>query len=232
MAGMGGMVGGLGGLNKIEDRQRSKGDDELDPYVKCTLLPMKMDKETEDCKDAGPNPKWDATHKNVLRFQVKAGKHSDASIEPRLRVEVFDEDMGIDDFLGQAIVPLWALVDPASYAHKIRMQQQKEKEKKIDAVLNEAKQSRDALKASMGIQAKATVEEIRPVKPSGAGPPTPCVPPRVTPRAWPVPPPHQLPSCFSLAATATEKTLTCLAVTVTASESGANEKNAAYRAAI
>jgi|EP01047_Picozoa_sp_COSAG01_P063171 hypothetical protein len=171
MAGMGGMVGGLGGLNKIEDRQRSKGDDELDPYVKCTLLPMKMDKETEDCKDAGPNPKWDATHKNVLRFQVKAGKHSDASIEPRLRVEVFDEDMGIDDFLGQAIVPLWALVDPASYAHKIRMQQQKEKEKKIDAVLNEAKQSRDALKASMGIQAKATVEEIRPVKPSGAGPP-------------------------------------------------------------
>ena len=136
------MGSGLGVQDYVEDRERTKGVDDLDPYVKCILLPFGLEKETEDAKDAGrkkrsspvacvskvcpekllvvtDNPDWtrvDGKGKSIFRNKMtftvkhKAAVKCDPGLEPKLKIEAWDDDVGVDDFLGQALIPLWALV--------------------------------------------------------------------------------------------------------------------------
>ena len=50
---------------------RQRGVDELDPYIKATLLPYNESKECDPDVDAGHNPNWTSKHKNVLRLTVR-----------------------------------------------------------------------------------------------------------------------------------------------------------------
>ena len=49
-------MGASSSMGVVDERERTKGADELDPYVKCVLLPFDMEKETEDAVDAGTQP--------------------------------------------------------------------------------------------------------------------------------------------------------------------------------
>ena len=58
------------GAVQVEAPARSKGGDELDPYVRCTLLPYKIKAECKPVTDAGHYPEWSDKHRNVLRLTV------------------------------------------------------------------------------------------------------------------------------------------------------------------
>lgn len=170
-------MGASSSMHVADERERTKGEDELDPYVKCVLLPFDMEKETEDAVDAGHDPDWTevdpkgkSIYKNRLEFVLKpkAAKKAEPTVEPRLRLEAWDEDVGVDDFLGQAIVPLWALVDPASYEAKMAAMEASVKEARVKQFLSEAEeQKRELLDTKQGKQMTAG---IVPHPPPGASP--------------------------------------------------------------
>ena len=58
-------------LRAVAENVRIRGVDELDPYVKCTLLPYSVKKQCAPVMDAGHNPVWTEKHKNVLRLTVR-----------------------------------------------------------------------------------------------------------------------------------------------------------------
>ena len=161
-----------------DDRERTKGADELDPYVKCSLIPFDMAAQTEDAVDAGHDPDWTGVdakgksiHKNRLEFVVtpKAAKKANPRVEPRLRLEAWDEDVGVDDFLGQAVVPLFALVDAAAYATKMAAVEAEIKEAKVKQFMSEAEaQKKELLESKAGKQ--MTAGTIAPHPPTGASP--------------------------------------------------------------
>ena len=144
-------MGASSSMHVVEERERTKGDDELDPYVKCVLLPFDMERETEDAVDAGHDPDWTevdskgkSIYKNRMEFVVKtkAAKKAEPTMEPRLRLEAWDEDVGVDDFLGQAIIPLWGLVDPAAYKAKMAALEANAKEARVKQFLSEAEEQK------------------------------------------------------------------------------------------
>lgn len=170
-------MGASSSMHVVEERERTKGDDELDPYVKCVLLPFDMERETEDAVDAGHDPDWTevdskgkSIYKNRMEFVVKtkAAKKAEPTMEPRLRLEAWDEDVGVDDFLGQAIIPLWGLVDPAAYKAKMAALEANAKEARVKQFLSEAEeQKRELLDTKQGKQMTAG---MIPHPPPGASP--------------------------------------------------------------
>ena len=103
---------------KPAGNERTKSVDELDPYVKVTMDPFGLKKKTKEVQDAGHDADWTEKHDHALRF-VFPQFAEDPEVEPTLKVEIFDEDVGRDEYLGQALVPLWALIDVDRYRVKI-----------------------------------------------------------------------------------------------------------------
>lgn len=150
------------GAVQVEAPARSKGGDELDPYVRCTLLPYKIKAECKPVTDAGHYPEWSDKHRNVLRLTVskKQAQRVDPNIEPHLKLQAYDEDIGRDDFLGQAVLPLWSLVDAARYQAKREAERNREAEDEQKAFLQKARaQHSEFVAATAGrfaVQATAT----------------------------------------------------------------------------
>ena len=65
-----------------------------------------------------------------------------AGVEPHLKLQTYDEDIGRDDFLGQAILPLWCLLDPERYEQKQKLMQKKRRREKERNLMMEAKKER------------------------------------------------------------------------------------------
>ena len=60
MIGLAGLDAGLQrARGKVQQsRERTKGDDEYDPYCKCIVEPFGLSAMTEDATDAGTTPDW------------------------------------------------------------------------------------------------------------------------------------------------------------------------------
>lgn len=168
-------MGASSSMGVKDERERTKGDDELDPYIKVALLPFDMERQTEDAVDAGHDPDWTGVdakgksiYKNRLEFIVKskAAKRVEPTVEPRLRLEAWDEDVGVDDFLGQAIVPLWALIDPGAYNAKMAAVDANAKEARLKQFLSEAEEQKKELLDTK--QGKQMTAGIVPHPPPGA----------------------------------------------------------------
>lgn len=76
---------------------RSKNIDELDTYVKAKIGSASA--RTKTVEDAGSDPVFEEKHKNVLTLPVRV-RRGEEDIEPELKLAIWDDDPGLDEFLG------------------------------------------------------------------------------------------------------------------------------------
>jgi len=101
-------VHGIHGFIRSMSEQWTTTDATMDPYVNVRLQPLGLLRRTGTVNDGGTNPVFGngEAKDNLLRFPLPKKMDTSTSAELKLVFEAFDEDFGVDDLVGMAMVKI------------------------------------------------------------------------------------------------------------------------------
>jgi len=94
---------------------------ECDPYVKITLKPLNVARQTEPIYGGGRNVEFTKDDGNILEFDLGTTPVQDCII----KLSVYDEDLGKDDKIGGASIHMKDVLEDGEYTRHVKIIQRK-----------------------------------------------------------------------------------------------------------